>query len=269
MSSVDVIILKDIEDVAMQGARMLRHQLRKKSDSVLGLATGSTPLALYEQLIQECANGRLSFRCASTFNLDEYLGLQPGDAQSYRSYMQRYLFDKVDIDIANTYLPGCGDGEDPKDVGPRYEALIRSKGGIDFQILGIGQNGHIGFNEPTSSLSSRTRIKTLTRETVAANRRFFTDATSQPQLAITMGIATILEAARVVLLATGEEKAEAIRASVEGPVSAMWPASVLQLHPQVTFLMDEAAASSLTLRDYYHWVAEQNRRLADVRTAPG
>lgn len=258
---MEVIILKDGEAVAARGAAMLRQVVQRKKSAVLGLATGRTPLAMYQRLIEECRAAGLSFREVTTFNLDEYVGLQPDDPQSYRSYMQRELFDRTDIDRGNTFLPECVAGTDPLEVGPAYEALIRSRGGIDLQILGIGRNGHIGFNEPTSSLRSRTRIKTLTRETVAANKAYFGSAAVQPQLAITMGIATILDAKHIVMLATGGDKAEAIRHSVEGPVSAMWPASALQMHEKVTVLLDPAAASELALRDYYDWVAEQNRKL--------
>jgi glucosamine-6-phosphate deaminase len=260
---MDVIILKDSDAVAAEGAALLLQLLQTKSNAVLGLASGRTPLAMYKRLIDESRAAGLSFRDVTTFNLDEYLGLQPTDAQSYRAYMQRELFDHIDIDPGNTFLPECGAGVDPLEVGPAYEKLIRARGGIDLQVLGIGRNGHIGFNEPTSSLNSRTRIKTLTRETVAANREHFDDPTRQPQLAITMGIATILDAGHIVLLATGSDKAAAVRQSVEGPVSAMCPASILQLHEKVTVLLDEAAASELSLGDYYAWIAEQKRNLLD------
>ena len=258
---MDVVILEDGDAVAAAGAALVLEVLQQKANAILGLATGRTPLAMYKRLIADSRAAGVSYRDVTTFNLDEYLGLLPGDAQSYRAYMQREFFDHVDIDPANTFLPECGSGQDPLDVGPAYEALILARGGIDLQVLGIGRNGHIGFNEPTSSLASRTRIKTLTRDTVAANRELFRDAATQPQLAITMGIATILDADRIVLLATGSEKAAAVRQAVEGPVSAMCPASILQMHEKVTVLLDADAASELTLRDYYAWIAEQKRRL--------
>jgi glucosamine-6-phosphate deaminase len=260
---MDVMILKDSDAVAAEGAALVIKVLQKKANAVFGLASGRTPLAMYKRLIDDSRAAGLSFRDVTTFNLDEYLGLQPTDAQSYRAYMQRELFDHIDIDLANTFLPECAAGVDPLDVGPAYEALIRSRGGIDLQILGIGRNGHIGFNEPTSSLKSRTRIKTLTRGTVAANKELFDNAAMQPRLAITMGIATILDAGHIVLLATGSDKADAVRQSVEGPVSAMCPASILQMHEKVTVLLDEAAASELALRDYYAWIAEQKLKLLD------
>ena len=262
---MDVVILKEGDAVAAAGAGLLQRVLRRKPNAVFGLATGRTPLAMYQRLIAACRDEGLSFRDVTTFNLDEYIGLSPHDPQSYRAYMKRELFDEIDIDQSNTFLPECGERTDPLDVGPAYEALIRSRGGIDLQVLGIGRNGHIGFNEPTSSLNSRTRIKTLTRETIAANRQYFNDASVQPQLAVTMGIATIMDARQIVLLATGKEKAEAVRQTIEGPVSAMCPSSILQMQETVSVLLDEAAASALTLRDYYDWIAKQKRRISDKK----
>ena len=264
---MDVIILDSSDAVARAGAHQLRDLLVQKPAAVLGLASGSTPRAMYRCLVDEHRAGHLTFRDVVTFNLDEYIGLEPDDPQSYRSYMQRELFDDIDIELDNTHLPACPPGTDPYAVGPAYESVIRAHGGIDMQVLGIGRNGHIGFNEPTSSLASRTRIKTLTQDTIEANRRFFEDASLQPQTAITMGIATIMEARHVLLLATGEEKADAVHQCIEGPVSAMWPASILQMHEKVTVLIDEAAASKLERREYYAWVAQQKRRLAERQEA--
>lgn len=258
---MELVILKDSEQVAAAGAEHLQDLLLNKPNAVLGLATGRTPKSMYRQLANLCKESSLSFRDVTTFNLDEYLGVQPNDAQSYRSTMRRELFDDIDIDPANTYLPECAADQNPLDVGPDYEAAILEKGGIDCQVLGIGQNGHIGFNEPSSSLNSRTRIKTLTRETIENNRQYFEDAESQPQLAITMGIATIMDARQILLLATGAAKAEAVRQSIEGAVSASCPASILQMHERVVVLLDEPAASKLARLDYYLWVQNQKRRL--------
>lgn len=258
---MDVVILDNSEQVALEGARMISDLLRSNPAAVLGLASGQTPRAMYRALIREHRDDGLSFRDATTFNLDEYVGLEPGAPQSYRAYMQRELFDHVDIDPANTFLPECPPGNDPRDVGPSYEARIARCGGIDLQVLGVGVNGHIGFNEPASSLASRTRIKTLTRETIEANRQYFADPAMQPQLAITMGIGTIMDAHEVLLLATGESKAEAVQQLVEGPVTASCPASMLQLHARVTVLLDAPAAARLERRDYYGWVAAQKRAL--------
>ena len=259
---MDVRIFASAAEVAAVGAARVVSLVRRLDDAVLGLAKGDTPRAMYRELVAACERKELSLAGVSSFNLDEYLGLDPGSPQSYRSYMQRELFDHVDIEPANTFLPFCAVGQPPDEVGPAYEAEIRRRGGIDLQILGIGRNGHIGFNEPASSLGSRTRVKTLTRETLASNRHHFGPGESQPELAITMGVATILDAHEILLLATGESKADAVRAAVEGPVAAMCPASALQLHRRVTVLLDDAAASKLELADYFRWVDEQNRRLA-------
>ena len=266
---MDVIILDSPEQVALEGAHMIAGLLREKPAAVLGLASGQTPRAMYRELVREHRENDLSFGGVTSFNLDEYVGLEPGSPPSYRAYMQRELFDHVDIDPGNTFLPECPPGKDPRSVGPAYEALIAARGGIDLQILGVGGNGHIGFNEPASSLASRTRIKTLTRETIEANRPLFDDPSRQPQLAITMGIATIMEAREILLLATGENKAEVVRRLVEGPVSARCPASILQMHEKVTVLLDQAAAALLELRDYYDWVATQKRALLDAFGEPG
>lgn len=258
---MDIVILQDGAAVAAEGARRIRTLLQNKPEAVLGLATGGTPLAMYRLLVADYEQGRVSFAGATSFNLDEYVGLGTDDPQSYRAYMNRELFDRTDFVHSKTHLPACAADEDPDLIGPRYDAAIRAAGGIDLQILGIGRNGHIGFNEPTSSLSSRTRVKTLTRETLESNSRYFDDPAQQPTIAITMGIATIQEAASVLLLATGEAKAEAVQQMIEGPVSAMWPATALQLHQKVTVLVDEAAASRLQLRNYYDWISQQRQAL--------
>ena len=258
---MDVVILQNSNAVAAEGAKRIRLLLSEKPAAVLGLATGRTPLSMYQQLAADCREGRVSFAEVTTFNLDEYVGLSADDQQSYRYYMNRELFDQIDIDQGNTHLPTCLPGVNPVSVGQHYEAAIAAAGGIDLQILGIGQNGHIGFNEPTSSLNSRTRVKTLTRETLERNSQYFDDPDTQPLIAVTMGIATILGATALLLLATGQEKAAAIQQLVEGPVSAMWPATALQLHERVTVLIDDAAASRLEKRDYYDWVSQQRQRL--------
>ena len=260
---MDIVILDSSEQVALEGARIIGNLLRDNPAAVLGLASGQTPRAMYRELIREHRANGLSFRDVTTFNLDEYVGLEPGSPQSYRAYMQRELFEHVDIDPASTFLPECPPGADPRKVGPSYEAHIARLGGIDLQLLGVGVNGHIGFNEPASSLASRTRIKTLTRETIEANRQYFEDPSRQPQLAITMGIGSIMDARKILLLATGDSKADAVERLVEGPVSARCPASMLQLHERVTVLLDTKAAARLELRDYYDWVAAQKRAVFD------
>jgi glucosamine-6-phosphate deaminase len=259
---MDIVILADSDAVAAEGARRIRALLSDKPTAVLGLATGRTPLCLYRNLIEDCKQARVSFARATTFNLDEYVGLRATDTQSYRSYMQRELFDHIDIDAANTYLPSCDNASDSLAIGQEYERLIEARGGIDLQILGIGHNGHIGFNEPTSSLRSRTRLKTLTRETLETNRRYFDSPDDQPQLAVTMGVATIMDASEILLLATGADKAAAACAAIEGPLAAMCPASALQLHQKVTILLDQDAAAELAMRDYYDWIQQQKLRLS-------
>ena len=258
---MDVVILENSEQVSLEAARLISELLRSNPSAVLGLASGETPRATYRELVRAHREDGLSFREASTFNLDEYVGLEPGSPQSYRAFMRRELFDHVDIDPANTFLPECPPGTDPRTVGSSYEARIARRGGIDLQLLGVGVNGHIGFNEPASSLASRTRIKTLTRETIEANRQYFDDQSEQPQLAVTMGIGTIMDARHALLLATGGRKSDAVRRLVEGPVTASCPASMLQMHERVTVLLDEAAAAQLELRDYYDWVSAQKRAL--------
>ena len=260
---MDVIIQKDTEAVSELGASLIAELVSLKPTGVLGLATGSTPLHIYQRLVKIYESGQLSFRDVITFNLDEYIGLEPDHPQSYRSYMSREFFSKVDIVAANTHLPTVGAEQNPRLVAAAYEEKIKSAGGIDLQILGIGRNGHIGFNEPGSSLSSRTRIKTLTQSTVADNGRLFAPEEFQPQLAMTMGIRSILDARRVILFATGEQKANAIRLAVEGPLTASCPASSLQMHERATFILDEAAASELEGAAYFRWSHHHNTPLVD------
>jgi glucosamine-6-phosphate deaminase len=255
-----VVILKDADAVARYGADIFIKHVAQKPNAVLGLATGSTPVALYRELIEACRAERVSFRAVSSFNLDEYLGVDGTHPQSYRYFMNDNLFNHIDIDKANTAVPP-GDAADPFSACDAYEAAIKACGGIDIQLLGIGRNGHIGFNEPSSSLRSRTRVKTLTRATIEDNARFFKDGEYQPHLSITMGIGTILDSKKVVLLATGENKAEAIKATVEGPLTAACPASALQLHQDAVLVIDEAAASLLNDVDFYKHIEAENQKL--------
>ncbi len=260
---MEVIILDSADGVAQLGAQQICELVEKKPAAVLGLATGSTPIAMYQQLIKLHQQRGVSFRDVTSFNLDEYIGIDPENPQSYRFFMKRELFDAIDIDQANTHLPTCEVGVNPRLVGAAYEQAIADAGGIDLQLLGIGTNGHIGFNEPTSSLSSRTRVKTLTQTTVSDNSRMFEEGEFQPHLAMTMGIGTILDARHVILLATGEAKAEAVRNTVEGALSAMCPASVLQMHQRATIIIDRAAASQLEQLDYYTWARSENAPLVE------
>lgn len=235
---------------AARAAGLVVDQLATMPNAVLGLATGSTMEPVYADLIARCRAGAISLARATSFNLDEYVGLSPDHPQSYRQTMQRLLFDHVDIDPARCHLPRA-DAGDPVAEAQRYDEEIAAAGGIDLQLLGIGRNGHIGFNEPTSSLGARTRIKTLTKSTRAANAGFFGDADKVPRYAITMGIANILEARHCVLVANGAAKAEAVARMIEGPLGADCPATALQLHPRATVIIDRAAAAELRLIDYY------------------
>lgn len=257
---MQVVIKPDAAAVAEYGANVFIRQISNKPDAVLGLATGSTPVALYQQLIAAYQAGKISFAQVKSFNLDEYLGLAGTHPQSYRYFMQQQLFDHIDIAAVNTAVPE-GDAADPLLACQQYEQRISQAGGIDLQLLGLGRNGHIGFNEPSSGLRSRTRIKTLTAATIADNARFFKADEYQPHLSITMGIGTILEARKIVLLATGESKADAVKAMVEGPLTAACPASALQLHQHALIVIDEAAASKLTDIEFYKHIERENEAL--------
>ena len=258
---MQVIIFDDAQQIAESAAEWVAELINKKSNPVLGLATGSTPISLYQELVKKYKAGELSFSNTTSFNLDEYLGINEKNEQSYRHFMNKNLFDHVDINKYKTFLPTCNQGENPREQGLDYEDKIAQAGGIDLQILGIGANGHIGFNEPTSSLASRTRIKTLTQQTLDDNSRLFAADEFQPTLAMTMGIATILDARYVLLMATGKNKAKAVKAMVTGPLSAVCPASSLQLHENAIVLLDKEAASELEDQDYYVWADKQNVKI--------
>lgn len=246
---MEVIIQPDATAASKLAARIVARQLRQKPNSVLGLATGSTPLLLYRELIAM----ELDWRRVTTFNLDEYVGLGPAHPQSYARFMWEKLFRHVNIPRKNVHIPD-GLAKDIPKFCARYERQIRQAGGIDLQVLGIGTDGHIGFNEPSSSLASRTRIKTLTAETRRDNAQFFGREQDVPHHVITMGIGTIMDARQVMLLALGANKAAAVAAAVEGPITAMCPASILQMHPVAKIVLDEAAAARLQRADYYRWV---------------
>jgi glucosamine-6-phosphate deaminase len=249
---MEVIIQPTPADCSRTAAAIFLDLLRRKPSAVLGLATGGTPLELYRLLLE----ANLDWSEVTTFNLDEYLGVPPEHPQSYHAYMWENLFAKINIRPDRVHLPD-GMTQDVPGFCQGYEEAIRKAGGIDLQLLGIGTEGHIGFNEPGSSLSSRTRIKTLTPQTREDNARFFGDPDSVPFHVITMGIGTIMDARQTLLLAFGENKAKAVAAAVEGPITASQPASILQMHPRAIVCIDEAAASRLKRQDYYRWVYEQ------------
>jgi glucosamine-6-phosphate deaminase len=248
---MEIIIQPNAEAATEVATRMVSGLLREKPNAVLGLATGSTPLLLYRAL----ARMKLDWRRVITFNLDEYVGLPRQHAQSYHSFMWENLFRHTNIAAKNVHIPDGMSKNIPRFCA-RYEEQIRAAGGIDLQVLGIGTDGHIGFNEPTSSLASRTRIKTLTPQTVKDNARFFGRADKVPHHVITMGLGTIMEARQCLLLAFGAKKARAIAATVEGPVTAINPASILQMHPTVKVCLDVPASTKLKRASYYRWVYE-------------
>ena len=248
---MEVVILRDPEEIGEVASGAIEKLLNCKPDAVLGLATGSSPLPIYDSLARRGAEGRVSFARARGFTLDEYVGLPAGHPERYRNVIDAAFVSRVD------FAPGAvagpdGLADDVPAACAAYEAAIGEAGGIDLQILGIGTDGHIGFNEPGSSLASRTRIKTLTRQTRMDNARFFDgDLDAVPTHCLTQGLGTIMAARHVILVATGRSKAEAIHQLVEGPVSALWPATILQHHPHATVLIDDAAAHRLQLADYY------------------
>lgn len=252
---MEVLIFDKDANASRYAARMFSKLIREKPDAVLGLATGSTPCLLYAELRRQHEEEGLDFSGITSFNLDEYVGLDGDHPSSYRYFMQQVLFDHVNVNPDRAHLPD-GKSKDVPVACADYERSISAAGGIDLQVLGLGSDGHIGFNEPSSSLASRTRIKTLTRKTREDNARFFDSADDVPRHCITMGIGTIMDAQQIVLLAFGEQKAAAVQQVVEGPISAMWPATILQTHPSVVVLLDEAAAASLELKVYYREVAE-------------
>jgi glucosamine-6-phosphate deaminase len=252
---VEVIIQPTKDAAAQLVARVVAHDLRANPHLVMGLATGKTMECVYRHLVRMHKEEKLDFSLCSSFNLDEYVGLFPSDQNSYRFYMNHHLFRHVNIDLRNTHLPN-GMAENLDQECQHYEALIKRFGGVDLQLLGIGKAGHIGFNEPLSALRSRTRVKALTPTTVTQNAQFFGGPERMPRRAITMGVGTIIEARRCILLATGGSKAEVLAQAVEGPITSMVTASALQLHARCTVVVDEEAASKLKEKDYYRWIFE-------------
>ncbi len=259
---MEVIVRPDADAAAELAARLMAARVRAKSDLVLGLATGRTMEQVYDRL----AAMDLDFSKCRSFNLDEYIGLPAGHEQSYRRYMDEHLFSRINIAHANTHVPD-GMAADLNSEAARYERLIHEAGGIDLQLLGIGEAGHIGFNEPLSALMSRTREKALAPVTRHQNAALFGgDPDRVPARALTMGVGTILEARELLLLATGSAKASILAKAVEGPITAMISASALQLHPRCKIVVDEAAASALTQRQYYDWIFQNEPEWESFRT---
>jgi len=242
---MEVIVKDSYEEMSKLAARMIADLIRRKPRCVLGLATGSTPVGTYRELIRLHREEDLDFSAVETFNLDEYVGLPPDHEQSYYFFMNEEFFRHINIHLQNTHILN-GLAEDLTEECRTYEEMIREAGGIDIQLLGIGANGHIAFNEPGSSLGSRTRIKTLDERTIHDNARFFESPDQVPRYALTMGIGTIMDARRLLLLASSKAKTEAVVKTVEGPITAMVPATIVQLHPKATIIADKAAARKLS-----------------------
>ncbi len=241
---IDISIVKDYDKMSKRAARIIADAIRNKPNLVLGLATGGTPVGCYQELIRMHKEEGLDFSRVITFNLDEYIGLPPTHPQSYRYFMDENLFRHVNIKIENTYVPD-GLSADLQRTCKEFEELIKRAGGIDLQLLGIGANGHIAFNEPGSSFDSRTMVVNLSKRTIKDNARFFKSIEEVPRQALSMGMETIMEVRKIILLASGVGKAEAVAKSVEGPITTDVPASILQRHPNCIFILDEEAASKL------------------------
>jgi len=244
IGNIKVIICKDKQEAAQEGAKIFAKEIKTKPGVVLGLATGGTPVDMYKELIRMHKEGGLDFSHALSFNLDEYVGLLGSHPQSYRYFMDDNLFNHINIDKTKTHVPK-GISQDIPASCQEYEKSIKEKGGVDLQLLGIGSNGHIAFNEPGSPSDSRTREIDLTEKTIKDNARFFENEAEVPRKAVTMGIATILEAKKIVLLATGNNKAEVVAKAIKSPATIDIPASFLQNHPDCVFVVDEEAANGL------------------------
>ncbi|OGV31280.1 MAG: glucosamine-6-phosphate deaminase [Lentisphaerae bacterium GWF2_45_14] len=259
---MEVLIRPDTDSAARLTAEVIKRDLEKKPNLVIGLATGRTMEIVYGKLAEMHRKQNLDFSLARTFNLDEYIGLAPGNEGSYRYYMNQHLFNNVNLDLRNTHLPD-GMAKDPSAEAVNYEKLMKEAGGIDLQLLGIGRSGHIGFNEPLSAFFSRTRVKALTPTTIQQNQGLFKNPEDMPRRAFTMGVGTILDAKKIVLLATGKEKASIIAKAVEGPVTSMISATALQLHAKTVVILDEDAASDLKEKDYYRWIFDNEPEWLD------
>ncbi len=250
---MEILVQATADQMSKVAAKIVAKTLNAKPNCVLGLATGSTPLGLYKELVRMHRDEGLDFSQVTTFNLDEYVGLTRDHEQSYHYFMHENLFKHINIPNQNIHIPS-GTTENYEAFCAWYENRIVEYGGIDLQVLGIGSDGHIAFNEPSSSLGSRTRIKTLAKQTIDDNARFFDSAEDVPIYAITMGVGTIMEAHKLLMIANGKAKAEAVAAAVEGPVTSMITASALQMHPDALCVLDKGAASGLKMLDYYEWI---------------
>src|ERR1700682_4825132 len=251
-----VVLKSNYEELSRETARIVANAVRHNPTIRLGLATGSTALCVYRELVRLHRDEALDFSQVLTFNLDEYLGISPEHPHSFHNFMLKNFFSQVNIDPRNIHIPDGTITADYENYCAAYEDDIQGAGGIDLQILGIGRNGHIGFNEPTSSFASRTRLKVLSKATVDDNRTFFGSGEAMPRCAITMGIGTILATKRILMFATGSAKATAVAHAIAGPITASVTASALQFHPDATAILDEEAAAQLRQKDYYRDVME-------------
>ena len=237
-----IIVTKNYEEMSAKAGEIMAEVINSKPNCVLGLATGSTPVGMYDYLVKQYEEGKLDMSKASSINLDEYYPIAPDNDQSYRYFMNKHFFDRVNIDKARTFVPD-GEAKDVEASCAEYERRIGEMGGIDVQVLGIGRNGHIGFNEPDGELFRYTHLTGLTSDTINANARFFASEDEVPKHALTMGIATVFKARKIILLASGKDKAEAIAKAINGGITTSCPASLLCLHPDVTVICDEDAYS--------------------------
>ena len=259
-----VIIAKGSNEMSKRAASIIAERIRKRPHFVLGLDVSNSIIGTYKELIRLHKEESLDFSRVVTFNPDEYLGLAPNQTQSCRYFMDTNLFNHINIDKRNINIPN-GLTKDPQALCRQYEKLIKEVAGIDLQVLGLGQDGHIGFNEPGSSLGSRTRVKTLTEQTVKDRTQVFEKYEDVPKFAITMGVGTIMEARMCMLLASGKRKAEVLVRAIEGPITTSIPASMLQLHPDVTVIVDEEAAIHLKQKDYYQYVEKMTQQLGSAQ----
>lgn len=241
---MELIICKDYEELSQKASEIIISMLKENPKSILGLATGSTPEGMYANLVKANENNEISFKDVKTFNLDEYYGLDPENDQSYRYFMNDKLFNHVDINKEYTRVPS-GTIENPEEYGKKYDEEIENAGGTDIQVLGIGANGHIGFNEPSDVFTPETHLVKLTEKTISDNSRFFENIDDVPKEAITMGMKSIMSAKKVLLIANGKNKADAIYKTLRGPIDPKVPASILQVHPDLVVILDEDAASLL------------------------
>jgi glucosamine-6-phosphate deaminase len=241
---MNVVIAKNYQELSIQAAQLVTEQITNKRDTILGLATGQTPVGMYQELVRKFQEGEINFSDVITFNLDEYYSLPPNHPQSYHYFMWNTFFQYINIKKENVHLLN-GVTENVDEECRHYESLIQKNSGIDLQILGIGDNGHLGFNEPALGLNSKTHLANLSEETIQANSKYFKDIEEVPRQALTMGIGTIMKAEKIILLASGPKKAHVIERTINGPVSTEVPATVLQLHSDVTLLIDQEAATHL------------------------